>query len=131
MLENNFIPGIRNAKITQVFTIAWGIMILILCLMPASDLPKVERIPNLDKIVHFTLYFVLSVSELITIKLQKTKINSAFVIIGFFLGSFLIEVLQGILPFNRSFSMLDLVANLSGLLGGLLFYRFVISEKIA
>ncbi|WP_394340532.1 VanZ family protein [Mangrovibacterium diazotrophicum] len=99
--------------------------------MPASDLPKVERIPNLDKIVHFTLYFVLSVSELITIKLQKTKINSAFVIIGFFLGSFLIEVLQGILPFNRSFSMLDLVANLSGLLGGLLFYRFVISEKIA
>jgi len=131
MLENNFIPGIRNAKITQVFTIAWGIMILILCLMPASDLPKVERIPNLDKIVHFTLYFVLSVSELITIKLQKTKINSAFVIIGFFLGSFLIEVLQGILPFNRSFSMLDLVANLSGLLGGWLFYRFAISEKIA
>ena len=130
MLENNFIPGIRNAKVGQLFTILWGIMILILCLMPANDLPKVEKIPNLDKIVHFTLYFVLSVSALITLKLLRSKINRFLVITGFFLASLVIEILQAILPFNRSFSLLDLTANLAGLATGWLLYRYVLSDKI-
>lgn len=131
MLQNNFIPGIRNARIGQLFTALWGIMIFILCLMPASDLPKVERIPNLDKIVHFTLYFVLTLSALVTIKLLRAKIKLTSVIAGFFLASLLIEILQAILPFNRSFSLLDLAANLAGLVAGWLIYQVLLSDKIA
>lgn len=131
MLENNFIPGIRNSKLSSVFTVLWGCLIAVLCLMPADDFPKAEGFPNLDKIVHFTLYFILSLSVFSTFKLLKTKIKPFTVIISCFSFGFLIEILQAILPFNRSFSVFDLLANLIGLISGWLVFQSVISNRLA
>ncbi len=73
MNKNNFITGKQLSRLGQVFTLVWGLTIFILCLMPASDLPEVRRFPNLDKIVHFTFYFVLTVSTFSTLLLLKKE----------------------------------------------------------
>ncbi|WP_163718453.1 VanZ family protein [Mangrovibacterium lignilyticum] len=130
MVENNFIPGIRNYRLGQGFTLFWTFLIFVLCLMPATDLPKAEGIPNLDKIVHFTLYFVLTLSAFTTLKLMKTRINTILILSGFFSLGLLIEILQFILPFNRSFSVYDLIANSIGFISGWIVYRYFIANKI-
>ncbi len=131
MNKNNFITGKQLSRLGQVFTLIWGLTIFILCLMPASDLPEVRRFPNLDKIVHFTFYFVLTVSTFSTLLLLKKEIKPIIVLIGFFSFSFFIEVLQAILPFNRSFSGYDLIANSTGLAAGYFFFKLVFVKIIS
>ncbi|WP_372776227.1 VanZ family protein [Mangrovibacterium sp.] len=131
MIKNNFITGTRIIKFSQAFTLIWGIIILVLCLIPASDLPKVNPIPNLDKIVHFILYFVFTVSAFTTKQLLGKKISTVFILSGFFLFSFSIEVLQAVLPFNRSFSLYDLLSNSSGLFAGWLAYKVIIAQRLS
>ena len=129
MQKNTFVQGIWNARFWQTLTILWVILIFILCLVPASDLPQAEGIPNLDKIVHFTFYFTLIISSLITIKLLQKSVASILIVTGCFAMSFLIECLQAILPFNRSFSGYDLIANLTGLVCGWLVFFFIIKKS--
>jgi len=111
----NLLPDPRYYK---YLSIAWGIIIPILCLMPSNDLPKAENIPHLDKIVHFSLYFIWSIPLLSTSNRYNWKILDYFLILLMLLFSFFIEILQLILPLGRSFSLLDLMANSAGLAAG-------------
>lgn len=105
-------------KVGKLFALAWSLLIVILCLMPADDLPKEEWFPNLDKVVHFVFYLVLSMVVLFISTSPKSVPSPKTRLILLFGGSCLIEVLQLLLPINRSFSFLDLMANLIGLVIG-------------
>lgn len=131
MTQNNFITGKQATRLGQGFTLIWLIIILVLCLMPANDLPKVSRFPHLDKIVHFSLYFILTISAFATLLLLRKPTKPILILLGAFTFSFMIEILQAILPFNRSFSILDLVANSTGLVSGYLFHLLVTQKLIA
>lgn len=117
-IANKYLP------LLKAITFVWLILIALLCLIPQNDLPKVGLIPHLDKLVHFSLYFVLILLSLIIY--QKSKIRSKIIVMtGIFGFSLLIEIMQGILPFGRTFSLTDLLANLSGILTGFLLFRVV------
>jgi len=46
----------------QLPAIVWSILVLILCLLPGSDLPDASHFfPGFDKIVHLGFFFVLAV----------------------------------------------------------------------
>ncbi|PTN07217.1 VanZ family protein [Mangrovibacterium marinum] len=123
MYRKLFTKIIATPRYLKRLSIVWGILIWVLCLMPSNELPKTSPIPQLDKIVHFTLYLGWSVLVLLTLSLYKRRFNAAFILFLLLLCSLLIELLQFALPIGRSFSILDLLANSAGLLAGWAIFR--------
>lgn len=99
--------------------------------MSFSNIKGVQqiKIPNIDKLVHFTLYAVFSFLWMWSLiyKTQKTFLKNACLI--FFVGSalgILIEFLQENFTQTRSAEVLDVVSNCSGILFGLLISKLVL-----
>ncbi|MCM8819842.1 MAG: VanZ family protein [Candidatus Omnitrophica bacterium] len=84
--------------------------------------PKVfvflPHIPNIDKIVHFFIYLVLSFLVLNTLKLRKNSFPYIFAFTYGFLVGIVIEIFQYFLPY-RSFEIKDLIVNIFGTIFGL------------
>lgn len=80
----------------------------------SSPLPDTELIPGSDKLIHVMAYGILSLwfAQLISPK-NYVRLAVALLLYGGF-----IELVQGQLPY-RSASMLDLLANLVGILSAL------------
>lgn len=108
--------------------VLWSGIIFIVCLLPGSSLPKdpfLEKI-HFDKIVHFSVYILLFLLLIYGLKqnfLKKKRIYIASLIC--ISQGIIIEFLQGsTFVKGRSFELLDVVANVSGVIAGiLLIYR--------
>ena len=94
----------------------WTFSILLLCLEPASDLPKIE-INHVDKLAHFSFHFIfiilwylyfISTSKLIN---YKTPLILFFVSLVF---GIVIEWSQQVLTTSRKGDVLDVISNISG-----------------
>lgn len=110
------ISGLKEAlpKFALVATIIVIIAIGVLSLLPGSDLPA----QNLnDKLNHFIAYGVLSFLAL----LGRHKVSLMWVIVAAIGYGVALEVLQGAMPYGRSASWLDAIANTGGVLGGVIF----------
>jgi len=110
----------------------WAAIILFLSAFSGDKIPRVDfiKIPNFDKFVHFSLYYVFSIL-LISGGNQNKKqgwvtLNSikwaALVAITY--GLF-IELLQHLLFTSRSADFLDIVANVIGFVMATLSYKLV------
>ncbi|WP_165024456.1 VanZ family protein [Dysgonomonas sp. ZJ279] len=101
-----------------------AIIFYLCCLIPSDDVPNSE-IPHFDKIVHFCMYFGLSLvasSYYIYEKKGKViilKLIIFAIIIPIFYGG-LIEILQDVF-FDRSGDWFDLLADMLGSLAALPF----------
>jgi VanZ family protein len=113
-------------------SILWAAIILFLSAFSGDKIPRVDfiKIPNFDKFVHFSLYYVFSIL-LISGGNQNKKqgwvtLNSikwaALVAITY--GLF-IELLQHLLFTSRSADFLDIVANVIGFVMATLSYKLV------
>lgn len=93
-----------------------------------NEIPKIS-IPNFDKIVHFTLYTILSFLWMWSLKTKANhsfKKNASFIfLIGTCFG-IVIEILQETLTQTRSGEILDVLSNSSGILFGLLISKIVL-----
>lgn len=96
-----------------------------MCMVPGKSLPKIE-IPNLDKMVHFTFYFVLVVlmywgwkKQISFQGLHQNTFIKIFVIACAY--GFAIEIMQGLFTADRYFELLDEAANATGAAVGGLF----------
>jgi len=108
----------------------WLIVILYLSLMPGNDLPRVPlfNIPHFDKLIHLGFYFVLA---LLLIRPFSSFTRRAY-IYSLILASLLsgcVEILQEKIAVLRHGDIYDFLANLTGILLALLFYRLFISGK--
>lgn len=105
----------------------WSGIIFFLCFLPGNDLPKEDWLEKIqfDKIVHFTLYFILFY---LIIRIAKVPNKTTFLlasIICIAQGVF-IEFVQGSSFIqNRNFDVYDIVANICGVI-----FAFVISSII-
>jgi VanZ family protein len=87
-------------------------------------------IPHLDKLVHFTFYFVGSILACFFVRertsgrkpLKKTMVYTA-IFMTFF--GMIIEFLQYFLTYDRSGEILDFTANLVGVIMGLVLVKFL------
>ena len=112
----------KTYPLLKAITAFWIIIIFYLSFIPGNDLPKVNNIPNLDKIVHFSLYAVFTFLCLLTLSSSKKRIDKKIILgIIFAIGVF-VEIMQGLLPIERSFSFFDMLANTSGILTGFLIF---------
>lgn len=108
--------------------VIWTVIILLLCLMPASDVPNtfMSRIPHFDKLVHagiFAGFVFLWAFALHKSGKSHPLVYLAIVIIIAILLGFLIELLQKeLISLHRDFDMWDWVADILGaFFGGAIF----------
>jgi len=94
----------------------WTFSILLLCLEPASDLPKIE-INNVDKLAHFSFHFVFIILWYLYFKSATKIINYKTPVILFFVSlifGILIEWSQKAFTTSRNGDILDVISNISG-----------------
>jgi len=99
--------------------IVWTLFIIYACLTKAADIPQASwlDIPNKDKIVHFTFYFIFTLLWVRVIG-QNSRFTSkqirlyVFLAAAFFGG--IIEMCQGLFTTERSPDILDALANAIG-----------------
>lgn len=89
------------------------------------------RIQFFDKFVHFSVYSVLTLSWIFAVK-NKGWFSKFNIFVGFsiFIYGIVIEVLQEVLTYNRQADILDIIANLVGVLTAYVIFNTVISKKI-
>lgn len=108
---------------------AWACIIFYLCSMPPSDVDKISffNFPHIDKVAHFTFYFVL-VGLLLIADWKILKYSTKRVIYWIsvsILYSIIIEILQGCCFEGRSASVFDASFNSLGAISGFLAFRYI------
>ena len=113
-------------------SIIWAIIILVLCSIPGNQINKIKiiDIPQFDKFVHFTFYFVftlLLISENNKQRDHKKVTVDAILMAATISLSYgaLIEVIQKVLVINRGADIWDMVANTVGFLVAAINYRWI------
>lgn len=107
-------------------------LVLYLTLMPGNALSKIDRVgissfldfKNADKLVHACMFFGLA----FLFQTLKERTYIIYFLVPFFI-SFMIEILQGIMPFGRTFDWFDLLANSTGILLAIGFFQSIKKAK--
>jgi VanZ family protein len=124
-----------NKNIYLLAALIWTSSILVLCLEPFNDLPKVA-IKNVDKYVHFTFHFVFVIlwSLYFNFKNATKLVKSAkIIVIVSFLFGILIEIAQQVFTTTRKADIFDVCANTTGAIAALmiiLVYNFAFKSNI-
>ena len=103
----------------------WAAFIFSICMMSHKHVPRVT-IPQFDKIVHVGIYTVLAIllyygwgRQSKYVFLQENIVFKIFVLCAVY--GFLIEIIQGLFTVDRSFELLDELADVVGAALGLYF----------
>jgi len=116
---------IRLKKIRNYYkTIACSIAILILSILPGKTLPKFPEIQNIDKVEHFAAYFLLTICLLIESKQFRTLKQGVLLLLYPITYGVLMELLQ-FFTYDRTPSLLDIVANSLGAIVALLIFQLI------
>ena len=136
MLDTTFLE-VSASKITSglkkfILSIIWASIIGVMSLMPKSSLstPKLINLKHADKVVHMAIYALLSILVLRALNMKHGKILQNpwpfIVIIGY---GILLELLQKYTSVGRSFEFLDIIANISGVLLGIVLFKLFIKSR--
>lgn len=108
----------------------WLALICYGLFLPAQDLPLKSflRLPHFDKIVHFCLFFGLSLLLIRPFKKIKTNYLILAPLTAAFIGAVL-ELIQHAISVTRSSSIYDFFANATGIIAAVFFYQFLVSGK--
>lgn len=112
----------------NLFSILVALLLLILSLTNAETFKKVQLggFPNVDKLIHFGMYFVLM--SVIIIEHRKNLSNPLnlflLALIPLFYG-ILMEILQLTLTSTRSGDIYDALADAAGVLASALLWLFI------
>lgn len=115
-----------NQKIRVAISLIYLVIIIILSLMPADDVPQLVLFDGVDKLVHFCMY--LGFTWLLCWSLysgNKIVIYYLVAILSIFWG-ILMEVFQLIMHYGRSFEWLDILADSIGATVGVLVYKLMV-----
>ena len=111
-----------------IFSIPVALIIMYLSLANSQTFDKVSfiKIPNIDKLIHFTMYFsLMSVLILENRKTIKSAGNLFLIgLIPLFYGA-LLEILQATLTVSRTGSVFDAMANGAGILVSILLWLWI------
>lgn len=120
-------------KISLAIALFWTLLIPLLCFINTNEIPQVE-INNIDKLVHFTFYFIFSGLWFIyfytkSVPLNLTKISGYILLVSVLYGGS-IELLQGAFTVSRVADINDAIANSLGALFAHSIIRICIKNKV-
>ena len=112
-----FSPDSPYTKQARFMARLWTLLILIACLTPSAEIPKVD-IPLIDKWTHCVLFGIFSLLWLCARPVLTPKWLALLTVISISFGA-IIELLQGTLTFlGRSAELMDAIADaLGGIIG--------------
>lgn len=112
----------------MIIAIAISLLILITSLINPISVP-INTVKISDKTFHFFGYFVL-MNGWMMVLYQKNNMKHKYFLL-FFLSIFgiIIEILQGGMHNQRTQDLFDAIANIIGLLIGMLFFGYLIFQK--
>lgn len=98
--------------------------------LPADKLPKnsIFSIPHFDKMIHFSLFFILCLLLFKPFKYLKTNYIVLSPSISLILAA-VIELTQQWLSSSRHSNLSDFTANVAGVFAAVIIYLFLISDK--
>ena len=100
-------------------------VVAVLSLMPAYDLPHFTVFPQIDKIVHFSMYFGMAFLACWSFEINRDRMKPLYLMLaGVFMYGVLMEILQRTMHNGRNFDFKDMLANLTGAIVGILVYRY-------
>lgn len=119
----------HNKKTYLWLALLWTCIVTVLSLVTIGNIGSSIPIPNKDKYVHFTFYFVFVVVWFLFAKrtnmTKKIKWIVLFSAIGY---GILMEICQGIISINRSPEVMDVLANSIGAITGLIFITIILKK---
>lgn len=117
------------------YFLLWLILILYLSFTPLKDWPQPTIFQKLyiDKVVHLIMYSVLSFLLMRSIfqqqLRQQPRYETMFAALIFSAGiGVLIEILQPIITSFRRFEWMDMAANATGALSGILLFNWLLAK---
>lgn len=124
---------LKKRKFT-ILLVSWLIVVVTLSLMPGDEEVELPRVPHLDKVAHFTFYFVFTILFFLTLKYECKCVKKIIYIYIFsfitaFLLGILIELLQIMITTTRSGEFLDVLFNTFGIVVALSFVK-IINKKV-
>jgi VanZ family protein len=125
MIERLFILFVKNRILIGILLVIVTGIILFLTLVPSEHLGESE-LYNYDKLGHFLLFFTWTfIFGLFMFSLKHKKASLLLIfIIGAGFGV-TIEIMQGIMPFNRNPNVYDAIADIAGSLTATILLYFV------
>ena len=126
-LENNI--STRLFLKSNYSGILFTLVVAFLCLYPFES-EKESTIPHFDKVIHVTLFLILSYFWMrgLNAQNQYKKVQAKAVlitVISVIAYGVLIEVLQGMMHLGRSFDAFDIAADAVGVMFGFGIFRVV------
>jgi VanZ family protein len=119
------------------FSIAWALLILLLSLVPGSDLPDLSfwKLLTFDKMMHIFMYGILSFRTMMGASKQQAYYwmrhhAGIFTIITITLFGASLEAMQELLLSDRYGDWVDLLANSIGTLLGIYVFRVVFYDCV-
>ena len=112
-------------------SILWTILVIVLSLLPSQKIIGEEIIfEGADKVAHVVMYTLLTLFWSTALKRQNKSVKmraKAFLIsmIGGFLLSLILEIIQEYFVISRFFEALDLIANAFGCIFGVLLFKLI------
>ncbi len=100
--------------------------IMALSLLPPQDFPRLPMIPHIDKLVHFSMYFIFSVLSCWALKTESNYFRLLFIVFATGSWGIFMEYIQLVMRIGRTFSWFDVLFNCIGVLFGILFYVIAI-----
>ena len=107
-------------------SIIYLVIIVLLSLLPSSDLPDVPLVSGEDKWIHMCMYLGLGFVTCWSLDRTGKRMPPVYLLIlGVFMWGVLMEVLQQLMANGRALEFTDMLANLAGAIAGLILYRFM------
>jgi VanZ family protein len=121
--------------IYKVLFISWMMFVTFFSLFSFSDLDTSRfDIPHMDKAVHFTFYFVMVLLAFLASIKKELQVNGMlkllwYIVLFAIVYGIIIEVIQNVATDNRHGDPLDVLANSTGAIVGMLVIRFLFFRK--
>jgi len=107
-------------------SIIYLVLIVLLSLLPTSDLPDIPFFSGEDKWIHFLMYLGLGFVASWSLDRKGKPMPPLYVLLaGLFMWGVLMEVLQRLMSNGRGMEILDMLANLAGAVAGLMVYEYM------
>lgn len=124
------IKNLLERKLYYFVAISLTIAITIGSLISVKNVIELPTIHFFDKFLHFSAYFLLSLSWLIALNNKLTQQRTTIIIVVLvFIYGIIIEALQGALTTYRQADLFDLFANFTGIGNAWVFFTFIFSKK--
>jgi VanZ family protein len=120
---------VRKEILYGIAFFSWLVAIMVLSLVSFEDDTALDLdVPNVDKVVHFTFYFVAGILGMLYLHSFKINVTSnkgllLKLLLGLIGYGIIIEVLQECLTSYRGAELLDVMANTTGAILGILLVR--------